>query len=224
MKTHDKNATPPLHSTLSHPATQTTHDTILHGDASAVRNDNAASAATPDTTHLAAHPEFVGYTRAVLRSQGVRPRAMPDAIAEVQLAAIEAARANRMPVSLAQWNALARTIAIRRAIDRRLQAKARAKYDAGLCEDPDAYDRPTLHWEHRDPVDTKRYLNVLADLFRSGQMPEHGVEILRDEADGVSHAEIAAELGLTRSVVRNRLYRMRARFRARLDELGINPD
>jgi len=190
----------------------------------AATNDNAARAALPDTTFLAAHTAFVRYARVVLRSHGIRARDMPDAIADLQLDAIEAARRNRMPGSLAQWKALARTIATRRAINRRIQAKARAKYDAGLCEDPDAYHSPTLHWEHRDPVDTKRYLTILADLFRSGQMPEHGVEILRDEADGVAHDECAAELGLTRSVVKNRLYRMRQRFRARLDELRIRPD
>jgi len=116
---------------------------------------------------------------------------MHDAIADLQLDAIEAARKNRMPGRLAQRKALARTIATRRAINRRIQAKARAKYDAGLCEDPDDYHSSTLHWEHRDPVDTKRYLTILADLFRSGQIPEHGVEVLHDEADGVTHDEIA---------------------------------
>lgn len=62
---------------------------------------------------------------------------------------------------------------------------------------------------------------MLQGLFDSGQMPEHGVEILFGEADEVPHAEIAAELGVTRTVVDNRLYRMRARFRARLGALGM---
>jgi hypothetical protein len=90
-----------------------------------------------------------------------------------------------------------------------------------LCDEPDAYLRPTLHWEHRDPVDTKRYLAVLKDLFDSGQMPEHGEWILQGEADEVPHEEIAAEIGVSTSVVRGRLFRMRARFRARLAMLGM---
>ena len=97
----------------------------------------------------------------------------------------------------------------------------RDKYDAGLCDDADAYVRPTLHWEHADPVDTKRYLAVLKELFDSGQMPEHGAEILWGEAEEVPHAEIAAEIGVTTTVVDNRLFRMRARFRARLAALGM---
>jgi len=52
-------------------------------------------------------------------------------------------------------------------------------------------------------------------------MPEHGEEILQAEADGVPHAETAAELGLSTEVVRKRLFRMRAKFRARLAALGM---
>jgi DNA-directed RNA polymerase specialized sigma24 family protein len=124
-------------------------------------------------------------------------------------------------VHLAQWKALATTIAVHWAIDRLREAKVRSKCDAGLCDDADAYLRPTLHWEHRDPVDTKRYLAVLKDLFDSGQMPEHGEEILQGEADEAPHEEIAAELGVPTTVVHNRLFRMRAKFRARLAMLGM---
>jgi hypothetical protein len=119
------------------------------------------------------------------------------------------------------WKALATTIAVRWAVDRLREAKVRSKYDVGLCDEPDAYLRPTLHWEHRGPVDTKRYLAVLKEVFDSGQMPERGEEILQGEADEVPHEEIAAEIGVSTSVVRGRLFRMRARFRAGLAVLGM---
>jgi DNA-directed RNA polymerase specialized sigma24 family protein len=210
MKTIDSKTAPAL-------GTMTQIDTPGPG------NDNAVRIALVDTTCLVAHPDLVRYLRATLRRYGVRSLDMADAIAEVQTDAIEAARTGRMPAGLAQWKALAAAIAARRAIDRLRDAEVQARYDTGLCDDPDAYWRPTLHWEHADPVDAKRYLAVLQGLFDSGQMPDHGVEILWGEAEEVPHAEIAAEIGVTTTVVDNRLSRMRARFRARLAVLGMLP-
>jgi DNA-directed RNA polymerase specialized sigma24 family protein len=184
-------------------------------------NDNAARSAIPDTTPLVAHPDVVRSIRAKLQRYRVSPQDMADAIAEVQTESLETARSCGMPSGLAQWKALANTIAVHWALDRLREQKRRARYDAGLCENADAYLHPTLHWEHRDPVDTKRYLAVLKDLFDSGQMPEHGEDILQGEADEVPHREIAAEIGVTPSVVRGRLFRMRAKFRARLAALGM---
>jgi DNA-directed RNA polymerase specialized sigma24 family protein len=198
-----------------------TFGATAEADAPLAGNDNATRGGVPDTTPLAAHPAAVQCIRATLRRYRVTPENMADAIADVQTESIEAARAGAMPANLAQWKSLVRTVAVHWAIDRLREAKARKKYDAGLCEDADVYLRPTLHWEHRDPVDTKRYLAVLKELFDSGQMPEDGDEILQAEADGVPHADIAAELGVTQTVVDNRLSRMRARFRARLAALGL---
>ncbi len=187
----------------------------------AAGNDNAAPTPIRDTTPLVAHESLVRYVRATLRRYGVEPQNMADAVAEVQADAIEAARTKWMPDTLAEWKALAVTIAARRAIDRLREAEVRDKYDAGLCDDADRYHRPTLHWEHRDPVDTKRYLAILKDLFDSGQMPEDGAEILWGEADEVPHAEIAGELGVSENTVRLRLFRMRAKFHAKLVSLGM---
>ncbi len=184
-------------------------------------NDNGQRGGVPDTTPLVARPEVARTIRATLRRYRVARQDMGDAIAEVQAESIEAARARAMPCDLAQWKALAARVGAHWALDRLREAKVRSKYDAGLCDDPDAYLRPTLRWEHADPVDTKRYLAVLKGLFDAGQMPEHGDEILQGEADGVPHAEIAAEIGVSKTVVHNRLSRMRARFRARLAALGM---
>jgi DNA-directed RNA polymerase specialized sigma24 family protein len=184
-------------------------------------NDTATAGGTLDTTQLVASRDVVRYIGATLPRYGITLQEMPDAIAEVQTDAIESARTKRMPASAGEWKALAVTIATRWAIDRLREAEVREKYDAGLCEEPDAYASPTMHWEHRDPVDTKRYLAILKDLFDSGKMPEDGAEILWGKAEGVPHEEIAAELGVSTTVVDNRLSRMRATFHARLAALGM---
>jgi DNA-directed RNA polymerase specialized sigma24 family protein len=184
-------------------------------------NDNAALLALTDTTSFAGRPDVVRGIHTTLRSFRVPTRDMEDGIAEVQTRAIAYARTRAMPASAAELRALTTKIARRWALNQRRAAKVRKKYDAGFCEDPDAYLSPTLHWEHRDPVDTKRYLVILKELFDSGQMPEDGQAILQDAADEVPRADTAAELGITESAVWGRLSRMRARFRARLITLGM---
>jgi DNA-directed RNA polymerase specialized sigma24 family protein len=203
------------------PTTEPRHGATAGIESPAPGNDNAPRGGIADTAPLLARPEVVRSMQTTLRRYGVAPQDMADAIAEVQTESIETARTRGMPSSLGQWKALSTTIAVHWAVDRLREAKVRRKYDAGLCEDADAYLRPTLHWEHRDPVDTKRYIAILKELFDSGQMPEHGQEILQGDADGVPRVEIAAELGIRASLVRGRLFRMRARFRARLAALGM---
>jgi DNA-directed RNA polymerase specialized sigma24 family protein len=184
-------------------------------------NDNAALLALPDTTAFVARPDIVRGIHTTLRNFRIPSRDMEDAIAEVQTPAIAHARKRAMPASAAEWKALTTKIARRWALNRRRAAEVRKKYDAGLCEEPEAYLSPTLHWEHRDPVDTKRYLAILKVLFDSGQMPEDGQAILQDAADEVPHADTAAEFGITETAVRGRLFRMRARFHARMVTLGM---
>jgi DNA-directed RNA polymerase specialized sigma24 family protein len=184
-------------------------------------NDNATRRGVRDTTLCAAHPEFVRYVGATLARRGIPQRDLEDAIADVQVDAIAAARRNRMPANLEEWKALGVTIAVRRAARRRRKTKVARKYDAGLCEEPDRFLGPTLHWEQRDPVDTRRYLAVLKELFDAGEMPEDGEHILQGEADGVPHEELAEELGISAKAVGMRLVRMRDRFYARLAALGM---
>lgn len=219
--TNDPVTASPLGATAEGDTPGPGNDNATHG--SAPCNDNAVHGGIPDTTEFAALPDLVQYVRATLWRYGIPSQDMADAIAEVQADSIEAARARGMPATIAQWKALAATIAVRWAIDQLREGEVRDKYDAGLCDDADAYLRPTLHWEHRDPVDTKRYLAILKDLFDSGQMPEHGAEILWGQAEEVPHEEIAAEIGISTTAVDNRLSRMRARFRARLVALGMLP-
>ncbi|HEY8087090.1 MAG TPA: hypothetical protein VIF09_04580, partial [Polyangiaceae bacterium] len=73
----------------------------------------------------------------------------------------------------------------------------------------------------RDPVDTKRYLGALKDLFDEGEMPEMGGEILWGTAEDVEQEEIAEETGLSERKVRYRLLLMRKRFAGRLVVRGL---
>jgi DNA-directed RNA polymerase specialized sigma24 family protein len=183
--------------------------------------NDATEVATVDTSHFLHHPHLVRYAAAVLRRHGVDHQDIPDVLCDVQTDALEAARRGFMPTDLWTWTALVATIAYRTAIDRLRHAEVQDKYDDGPCEDPDLYMQPTLRWEHRDPVDTRRYLEVLKELFDSGQMPENGAEILQDAADEVPQEQTAAELGIAETMVKGRLFRMRDRFHARLATLGM---
>jgi FixJ family two-component response regulator len=60
---------------------------------------------------------------------------------------------------------------------------------------------------------------VLEDLFRDGEMPEGGQQILQGVASGRTHDEIADDLGITPDQVEGRARMMRGRLRARLAKL-----
>jgi DNA-directed RNA polymerase specialized sigma24 family protein len=184
-------------------------------------NDNGTRRGVRDTTALVASTEVVDAVRAVLHRHGINPQDMADAIAEVQTRAIETSRTRGMPRTVAQWKALSVTIAAHWARDRLREDKARAVYDVGLCDEADSYQRPTFRREEEDLVDTKVYLAALEDLFEGGLMPERGAEILWAEAEEISHKEIAREIGVSTTVVDNRLSRMRAKFRAKIAALGL---
>ena len=191
------------------------NDNALHDPG----NDNALSRATADTTVLATHPAFIQRVRYTLIRFG-RRKYLEDDIPEVQTRAIEAARVGPMPEDLARWKGLGRRIAKLYAIDERRKWEVRAKYDVGLCEEPDQHG-PIEIERGRDPVDTKRYLAVLKDLFDRGEMPDMGGEILWGTADDAPQEEIAAETGLSERQVRFRLRQMRDRFAQRLVVLGL---
>ncbi len=185
-------------------------------------NDNGAPVAASDTTRLLAAPDVVRVITRTLRRFGVKRQDMRDAIADVQADAVEAARRGPMPACEDDWKALATTIATRRQIDRLRKQEVAARYDDGLTvDDADAYEGPRLHGEGRDPVDTKRYIAVLKELFDEGRMPDRGDDILWAVAEGVDVKDIAAEVGISERAVHGRVARMRDRFALRLAELGI---
>ena len=170
----------------------------------------------PDKTMFQIMAESV---RGALLRQGLRKH-LEDNVLEVQLRALEAARVGPMPPDLPHWRALGRTIAKNFAIDERRKWYVRKKYDAGLCEEPDACG-PVEIERGRDPVDAKRCLAVLKDQFDGGAMPEMGGEILWAAAEDVPQGETAEETGLSERQVKRRLRAMRQRFSKGLGEVGL---
>jgi len=111
---------------------KTTIDTTDTLDSPESSNDNGTCIATPDTTFLLGHREVVRYILGALRHYHVERQDLADALAEVQVAALEAARRGRMPASIAEWKALATTIAARQQIDRLREEEVNAKLESKI--------------------------------------------------------------------------------------------
>jgi hypothetical protein len=109
------------------------------------------------------------------------------------------------------------------ALKTKSKAAKRSHGFVGTC-DPDEYT-PLEYGvtRERDPVDARRQLEVLAQLFREGRMPEHGVDILEGIASRCKLKTIAKELELTDRAVEGRIGTMRDLFRARMVRLGLVP-
>jgi DNA-directed RNA polymerase specialized sigma24 family protein len=127
-----------------------------------------------------------------------------------------------VPVDVGAMRALCVTVAENHVIDQRRKAATRRKYIVGRC-DPEEYTPLEYGAKMRDPVDAGRQLEVLAQLFREGRMPEDGVDILEGVASRCTYQEIADDLGITDRAVEWRLGVMRRAFRARMAKLGILP-
>jgi RNA polymerase sigma factor (sigma-70 family) len=173
-------------------------------------------------SHPLNEPPVRRRVRFVLRRNGIPPHELDDAAGDVTLLTLESLVGKEPPADLKEWAALAGTIARNYAIDQIRKKKTRWKNgDAGLTDQEDSVE-PLPNDDWRDPIDAKRLVGILEDQFRSGEMPEHGEEILEATAAGVGQKEIAEELGITESAVRNRLHRMRQTFAGRVEEEGLS--
>jgi len=136
-----------------------------------------------------------------------------DGLADVRLRVIAAIhRGEPPPPTLRAMRAFCAKVAKDHAIDRLRKRETAEKWSDGLCEDPDEVAALVFSGEPRDPVDAARQLELAAELFREGKMPEHGVDILEGVASGCSYAEVGEDLGLTHWAVKGRLKTMRKRF------------
>ena len=148
---------------------------------------------------------------------------MQDGVQDVYVKLLTAfSKGAAVPDDLDAMRALCVTVAKNLVISGRRKAATRKKYLAGRC-DPDEYSPLEYGAEQRDPVDAGRQLEVLAQLFREGRMPEHGVDILEGMASRCTYQEIAEDLEITALAVRGRLDTMRKVFRVRMAKLGILP-
>jgi DNA-directed RNA polymerase specialized sigma24 family protein len=175
------------------------------------------------STALLNHPVVVACIVAIVRGYGIESKPdIEDAVGDVQLRALQSFRRRPPPGDEGAMRALCAKIAENYCVDRWRKETFRSQYDMGLCvEDLEGHAPLQPTYEARDPVDERRQLAALAELFREGKMPELGAEILHGVASGESLSEIAEDLGITMDAVKGRLARMRRTFKARLAGIGL---
>jgi RNA polymerase sigma factor (sigma-70 family) len=172
---------------------------------------------------LLTHPEVTDGICGALVAGRFKKQDLQDGVQDVYVKVLTAfSQGTPVPADVGGMRALCATVAKNHAIDRLRKADTR-KHDS--LEEV----RPEEHWqlqrrvEQRDPVDTGRQLEVLAQLFREGRMPEDGVDILEGVASSCTHEEVGEDLGISDQAVKGRLSTMRSVFRARMAKLGMLP-
>ena len=116
--------------------------------------------------------------------------------------------------------ALCSVIAKNHALDQLRKAKTQKEDREAKCK-REEYGWVERERVTRDPVDTERQLEVLADLFREGRMPERGVDILHGLMLGCTFGRIAEAIGISEELAKWRMREMKRIFRERLEELGM---
>jgi DNA-directed RNA polymerase specialized sigma24 family protein len=140
-----------------------------------------------------------------------------DGLAEVRMRAVRAFhRGVEPPATVDEMKAFCAKIARDLAIDWARRKKLERKWCVGPCEDPDEFVPLQPSGEQRDPVDAARQLEVAAELFREGRMPEGGVDILEGVASKCTYAEVAEDLGVSSPAVQGRLKTMRRVFKKKI--------
>ena len=160
--------------------------------------------------------------RFVLRTNGYPGDELPDGVQEVRRRALAWFVDHEPPADLAGMKTLCATIAKRYAISLRRKKEISDRYEGVLADgqDADDYELPTPSGEQRDPVDAGRQLELAAELFREGRMPEHGVDILEGVACDCTYQEVGDDLGLTARAVEGRMGTMRRLFKRRIRQRG----
>jgi RNA polymerase sigma factor (sigma-70 family) len=149
---------------------------------------------------------------AMLRRRGVRGAELEDVTQDVLETVLESPTP---PPSLEDCVALACKIARDIAIDRFRKRRSRAKYNAGLYENPD--DRPApdpVSSGERDPIDARKQIDCIRREIAAGRITRRQVAILAAEAEDVPQAETAARLNVAHQTVRNDLATARSTARA----------
>jgi hypothetical protein len=170
---------------------------------------------------MLAHPDLVKSITATLAARGIPDQDLRDGVADVQVKTLEFLLARDAPAELGEWRKLCNKIAVAYVTDVLRKKYCRAKYEADLCEDPDAHVADLHSEKERDPVDERRLLGIIEEQLRAAKIPEVAFTILDAEAVGADHAEVAQELGMTRANFDAQLMRMRRAFRARVTLRGM---
>jgi RNA polymerase sigma factor (sigma-70 family) len=172
---------------------------------------------------LLAHRENAKLICWTLLRHGWPRQDVEDGLQDVYVKALESFQRKAPPDTLERMMAFCAEIAKNLAIDRIRKAKTQKADLEAKCK------RKDYGWIEREPakhdsVDAGKQLEVLADLFREGEMPPHGIDILEGFASGLSYAKIARGLGISADLAEWRLREMKEIYRERLAKLGLLPN
>jgi DNA-directed RNA polymerase specialized sigma24 family protein len=181
------------------------------------------SSATPLTpAQLMVDPANTRVIQRTLLFHGMSKKQLQDATQDVRVKLLQAFARGVAPADLGEMMAFSTKVARDHAIDVLRQTESDARDLAEPCAASEYHPlRPV--YEQRDAVDAGRQLEALAQLFRDGKMPEHGVDILEGFASGRSYAEIGESLGITADIAEWRMRTMRKRYRKHMVKLGLWP-
>jgi RNA polymerase sigma factor (sigma-70 family) len=182
---------------------------------------SSANSLTP--AELMVHPENTRVIGRTLLQHGTSKRELDDTTQDVHVKLLEAFQRGVAPADLGEMMAFFTKVAKDHAIDVLRKKEGDARDLAEPCACSEYYPLRRII-EQRDAVEADRQLEVLAQLFRDGKMPEHGVDILEGVASGCSYADIGEALSLTADSVESRMRQMRKVYRRRMVKLALWPD
>jgi DNA-directed RNA polymerase specialized sigma24 family protein len=171
---------------------------------------------------LLAHRENAKLICWTLLRYGWSRQDVQDGLQDVYVKALESFQHKAPPETLERMMALCSVIAKNHAIDAKREAAARRADLAAPCKRAD-YGLVEREVVPRDSIDAGKQLEVLADLFREGEMPRDGVDILEGVACGRTYEEIAQDLAITKDSAEARMRQMKKVYRRRMVELGMWP-
>lgn len=180
-----------------------------------------AQALTP--AELMIDPANTRVIRRTLVVYGTSKRELDDTMHDVYVTLLEAFARGVAPADLGEMMAFSTKVAKDHAIDVLRKKESDARDLAEPCAASEYYPLRRVV-EQRDAAEAGQQLEALAQLFREGKMPEHGVDILEGVASGCTYADIGEGLSLTAASVEARMRQMRKVYRRRMVKLGLWPD
>jgi DNA-directed RNA polymerase specialized sigma24 family protein len=166
-----------------------------------------------------AHPDVVASMMTTLLRRGIPANELQDAVAEVQLRALEARTLATATVDVRGWRRVCAKIAAEYAIDESRKRASRATYHAGLSGEADgtAADQESPH----EVAERQPLLGALQELVLTGELPDHALAILHAEAADAPPRVVARELGLTGRAVARKLQTIRRVLREHVEQRGL---
>jgi DNA-directed RNA polymerase specialized sigma24 family protein len=176
-------------------------------------------------SQLLVHPEVANTICGTLWATGIRKHDVQDGLQEVYVRALRFFRAKpaAAPTELANMKSFCAHVARNYALDQYRKWKRRKTDLEAPCDRAEygVVERPSV--SRRDPVDAGKQLEVLAELFREGRMPEHGVDILEGVACGCTFKQVAETVGINEELAKWRMREMKRIYRSRMAKLGLLP-